>query len=457
MINDEVEVEVKKALEEGASEERLQALDYIQQAIALNNTDHYDDAIVLLEKAIEIDPMFPECYIQMGNTYMLKSEYVDAEKMYKKALLLDKNLGIAYFNIGNIYSLTGNADEAILNYNKALSSGYDNDDIEYFITLAYEEKKDIDLALRHVTKAIAFNPNRAGLRVKKMMLYITKGELEDALKIADELILANGELFEGYHFKFEILCAMNKMQEAEETIDIALARFPEDMGFIYDKVKCLAMLERFDEALSLIDKSEEIEGYDRQKSNLLYLKAQIYGQQEKIEEAYKTAKIALECENPGEPNEDIRYFLMNLSLVFKDFEMNYKYASELVEMHNENYFFRAALYYQAFSAKKLNRENWKDLYKKAITYYRNATLKDPGQIEAYLYRAMSLKDIGDYEKAQEMLAVIETLVGDIPEIHIVRAEIYEEQNDEKNAKIEREKVVALKPEMKDIYAGKGNE
>ena len=102
--------------------------------------------------------------------------------------------------------------------------------------------------------------------------------------------------------------------------------------------------------------------------------------------------------------------------------------------------------------KNLNRDaEAKTAYRQAIMIYRNETLKRPAQLDAYLYRAMALRDLEDYDKALEVIDLVISLNEKIAEPHTIRADIYRKQGKLAEAKAEEDTAVLLKPELKALY------
>ena len=105
-------------------------------------------------------------------------------------------------------------------------------------------------------------------------------------------------------------------------------------------------------------------------------------------------------------------------------------------------------YTASFCCKNLGKqEEAVYLYKEASTLYRLATLENPAAVDVYLYRAMCLKDLEEYDKALEMLEFVENLSGEVAEIYTIRASIYREQGKSALAEEELRKAYKLKPEL----------
>jgi len=81
---------------------------------------YLEKAKVAAEKALELDPEYPEAYNNMGVVYYLCGRYDMAFKNCSKALELDDTFAIAYNNLGSIYACQGRFELAVESWKKAL-------------------------------------------------------------------------------------------------------------------------------------------------------------------------------------------------------------------------------------------------------------------------------------------------------------------------------------------------
>ena len=94
--------------------------------------------------------------------------------------------------------------------------------------------------------------------------------------------------------------------------------------------------------------------------------------------------------------------------------------------------------------------------KEANSYYRLCTLKHPEAADAYLYRAMCLKDMEEYDKALEMIEFVDKITNGIVEVHTLRAEIYRALGKEAQAEEEMQKAYQEKPELRNVFEKEEN-
>lgn len=100
--------------------ENLESLEYLNQTRYFVGAGQYDDALEYVNKAIAVDKMNKELYVQKCIVLANMDRYEEALDEAKNALKLDKSFGEAYYHLGNIYLMTGNQASGLENYNTEL-------------------------------------------------------------------------------------------------------------------------------------------------------------------------------------------------------------------------------------------------------------------------------------------------------------------------------------------------
>lgn len=71
-----------------------------------------DQALKLLEKAVELDPNFPEAYVELGRAYFDNRQYRLAIAAYQRAVQLNTSLSEAYYGLSQAYARFGDIEKA---------------------------------------------------------------------------------------------------------------------------------------------------------------------------------------------------------------------------------------------------------------------------------------------------------------------------------------------------------
>ena len=435
------------------NEEMLQARDLNQQGSMLLKAGNIQAAKEKFEKAMELEPMLMESYRNCGELFMLTGEYQEAKNYYKKALLIEKD-GEVYFKYGNACFMNDEPHEGLEYYNRALSAGFDSDEMLFFMGMACEHMNDDRMALRYIQKAINKNPSRPDYKVKKISVLLRLGLLEDAKAAAEELILNDPELYDGYHMKTAILNEEKNFEEAVKFSKMASEKFPEDADLFYDYAQSLALWGKYDEVLAVSARAKKLRYYENAKQRFLLLEAEIEAEKGHIDTAIDRCLecVDFETESSADLKDSARFLLINLYLTKPDFDSALTQAKAIIEQDRQNSYYYAAMYFRPYCLRQLGREeDAVNYYNEAISLYRLATLTDPEAFEAYLYRTMCLKDVGRYDEALELLDFMEQLTGgEIAEVYTIRADIYELTDKKALAKEEMEKAYGLKPQLREI-------
>jgi tetratricopeptide (TPR) repeat protein len=97
-----------------------------EEAVALNNQAteimivNPDSALILLDKAIEIDPNFSAAYSNMATIFCSKGDYENAIKSANLLTKVDPDLAEAVTFLGMLYDFTGQPDNARVQYQRAI-------------------------------------------------------------------------------------------------------------------------------------------------------------------------------------------------------------------------------------------------------------------------------------------------------------------------------------------------
>ena len=432
------------------TESFIEAQDLNQQGVALFRTGNFNAAREKFEKAIDLEPMLMDSYKNYGDLYLAAEEYKEAKKYYKKALLIEKS-GVVYFQYGNACFLNDEPHEGLEYYNLALSAGYDSDEMFFFMGMAYEHMNDDKMALRYIQKAISKNPSRPDYKVKKISVLLRMDLLSEADSAINELILNDPELYDGYHMKTALYLQNKDYENAVKFSKEASQKFPEDADLFFDYAQSVALTKRFEEALRILENAKKLKYYADASAKFILLEAEIYAEKGEIEIAIEKCEECITFEKGNEFNSNARFMLTNLYISKLDFEKAFLQSSKIAEHNAHDSYYFAAIYYRAYCLKNLNRnEEAGKYYQEAISLYRLETLQNPEAFDAYLYRAMCLRDIGEYDKALEMLDFMENLSDKIAEVYTIRADIYKLTGKQGLMKEELEKAYEIKPELKGV-------
>ena len=427
-------------------DESTDAIEYVQQAELLIGQQMYQEALCYIEKAKKSNQMLPDIYLAEGIAYANLDEYDFAKKSFEKARMLDNENPVVYYHLGNVAFVNEDHVEGVKNYNKAIALGFTDSRLYYNLALVYEQRGEVDMAIRNYSKAIYHDPLEPVYRVRKASLYLQAGDFEEALQASEELMVNCPDQFEGYHIASGSYILLKKYDEAEVILERAEILFPEDTDIIFDRIRLLVVRQKFEEAIRYIEKLENITTSYMDKRNLIVEKAKLYMQQEKLEEAAELLESTREYEKEDQIHTESHYYLLNIYMILEKYEQLLEHAQILMKVDPADNFSTAGRYYQALALKKIGKDS-DDAYEEAISYYRKRTFEDATSFDAYLFRCMCLKDIGEYEKALELLDYVMLLYKDSADLHVIKSQILRLQGEISKADVEIAAAKAINPNI----------
>ena len=415
-----------------------------EQGKTLFSCNKYMEAIKKYEQAMIEDPMYLPTYFNACEAYIMADMFEDAKKMMKRVLMVEKNNGEAYFHLGNIALLEEDYEEGKVQYAKAINCGNDIPQIYINLASVAEENDEWEEAVAYYTKAIVRDRTCYVAKIRKTEIYFMLNKFVEALNSAEDLIETNPEIFEGHHLKFIILATQNKLTEAEKVLEKAQRMFPDDQGFVLDKVKLLELQEKYDEALELLE-SEKLEMVPQEV--ICTEKARLLIALNRIEEA----KYILENYSNEPVMAEMQKVLITIYLEEKNYEGILNSAKRIIslEEYDSNYF--SALYFKSYALKMIgNIAEAEESYTETLKIMQQACSINSGVLDLYIYRAICYRELKNYEKANEMLEYVATVDENIAEIYYIRYLIYSDLNDER-AESELSKAKALNPDVAAIF------
>lgn len=407
--------------------DKTEAIEYLNQAKFFLGSERFEDGIDSINKAIAIDRMNVEYYIYKSILLANLERFDEAIIELNNALKVDRKCAEAYFHLGNMALLKNDKNNGIENYNKAIAYGYDDAQIYFNLGMMYEEDGDDELAIRNYSKAILKDPLRVDARVRKAQIYIANEKYPEALETLNELILADPDLFEGYHLKSVLLAEMGKIDEAAQVIDEAVALFPKDPAFVIDRINLYVINNEVDKAREVIASLQQNYELDLlQKRQIELEKSRIYALEadiENVEASLLQAKKYSKEYNEYNIDPEATFLLVSTSIELKKYDNAISYCQELINYDTLQYSIPAYYMMPYAYAQKGEDDKAKELYKEAVSKLRAITLKDPEIADGYFFRVLCLKELKEFDKANELCDYLLKVDANSAQFHSLKAEV----------------------------------
>lgn len=395
--------------------DNTQVLDYIAQGDALAAEEKFRDALEYYNKAEALDPLNESVYISKGVCYANLEDFTEAKKQFEKSLKINRNSGTALFQLGNIFAMLGDGEKSLESYNQAVLSGFKDAQLFFNIGLINEQQNKFDAAVRNYKKAVHTDPSRSDIYIRMTLVLLKANRITEAVDALDETIRTSPDLIDAYHLKFNILLNERNLTEATKLLDSTDNVFPEEPTFIFDRIALLVAEGKNDEAMTKLNAIDEDSLDDTESKRKLHMqKAQITAYKGDVAETIaelEKAKTIFEV-NGGFDFENT-LLLTSCYTKTEDYEMVLKYSRAILAVPDDNSAKDTARYYEPYALKMLGlMEEALPLYKEAIEAYRNDSLAHPGFLDPYIMRSLCLKDIGEYDKAVELMDYVLKLKPD---------------------------------------------
>tara|TARA_B100000686_G_C16767932_1_gene963087 strand:+ start:733 stop:2199 length:1467 start_codon:yes stop_codon:yes gene_type:complete len=160
---------------------------YNNLGIILYSLKDYKKAIACYKKAIEIKPSFPDAYNNLGASLQNSGDLDGAAACYEKAIKIKSDYISAYNNLGNVLNELGKYKKAIdccekvIKFNPNYASAYNN------LGNSFKKIKDYKKAISNYDKAIKVNPDYIGAHNNLGKILRESGRFNEAIKSFEKI------------------------------------------------------------------------------------------------------------------------------------------------------------------------------------------------------------------------------------------------------------------------------
>jgi protein O-mannosyl-transferase len=215
----------------------------------------FDEAIMLLSEALEINPRLVEGLDTLGNALQKVGRYEEAMMAFTEALELDptnakeqNNLAKVQNNFGFFLTEQNRLDEAIPHLTAALKSRPEFPEALYNLGNVWFTKGNISEAISHYEKAVRLSPAYADAQCNLGMALLKAGKAESALPHVEAAIRLKPDFARAHHHLSEILFQLGRFPESEAEARRAVQLEPEQPLMQYQLALALDAQKKWPEA-----------------------------------------------------------------------------------------------------------------------------------------------------------------------------------------------------------------
>ncbi|MGQ0762386.1 MAG: tetratricopeptide repeat protein [Acidobacteriota bacterium] len=140
------------------------------------STKNYDEALTLLKRVVEIDPIDFQAWTQLGTVYLGLKKFDEADSSYSKAIEIRPSFFPALLNLGRLRLMTQKYEAAVDVLTQAITQRKDSADANFYLGEAYLQVKKGTLGARYLYEAIRLDPvGQADAHLRLATLYNAAG------------------------------------------------------------------------------------------------------------------------------------------------------------------------------------------------------------------------------------------------------------------------------------------
>lgn len=261
--------------------------------VLAKQTGRDDEALKLIEHAIELDPEYAEAHFNLGNILAGRGSLDRAIACYQKAIELQPDYSEAKFNLGDALLKAGRIDDAIASLKSAIHSKPQYVAAHSLLGTAFAAKGDNAESIAAYQRAIELMPNFAeaynnvGQPLKKV------GRLDDALAAFRRAIQLKPDFAEAHSNLSGVLADKGDLDGAIAACRRAIELMPDYAEAHFNLGNSLLVANKLDEAIASYRRAIQIKPDYAEALDNLGNALNIAGQPDAAIEYFKRA-IALQ-------------------------------------------------------------------------------------------------------------------------------------------------------------------
>ena len=269
-------------------------LGYLARGVALSIFSKYEESLLDINKAIQLNPDYADSFNQRGITSYKNKDLAQALIDFEKAIELDPTNAQAYFNRGTVYYNSNEYENAILDFNLAieLDPGYS----EVYInrgTLFYN-KREFDKAISDYDKAIEIVPNYSIAFLNRGILYLNTKDYDKAISDFNKVIELDSNSAYAYFNRGVAYHYQEEYDKALKDYDKSIELDPVHANTYFNRGVLFANKNDQEKALVEYNKALEI---DPQYVNAYINRGSVYYDNKEYEKAIQDFNEALKLDS----------------------------------------------------------------------------------------------------------------------------------------------------------------
>ncbi len=248
----------------------------------------------------------PEPYIRLALTQVKAGNFDQALINLRRALEVDPDLVLTRFQLGEVLREQGKPKEAAEQYRHTLRIDPNHAEAHNALGLILKEQQQTELAMEHFRQALRSDPLSADAHANSGMIFLHQGKLEGASRQFHSALQIEPDSAEAYRSLGVAQAELGRQQEAIGAFQRAIRLKPDYSEAYYNLGLAQAELGRQEEAIEAFSQAIRLKpDYAEAHSSL----GVAYGQRGRFQEAVDTFKQAIR----SDPDFDEAYSNLGLA------------------------------------------------------------------------------------------------------------------------------------------------
>jgi tetratricopeptide (TPR) repeat protein len=221
----------------------------------LRRQDKLRLALVSFEKAVAMDPNYPEAWCNRGLVYQSAGDNKNAEASFFRAVQLDPNLPQAHYNLGVLYESQGKTDQAIQAWRQTLRLVPDHVEALNNLGVVLTRRGELEQAIELLNRAIQVRPDTAAAYANLASAVSQTGaaRLDEAIDLSRQGVHLAPEMAETHYNLAEILMRADQLDEALPHAQTAVQIQPDLLPATSVLAAIYERMNRGDDALEVYE------------------------------------------------------------------------------------------------------------------------------------------------------------------------------------------------------------
>jgi len=239
-------------------QQKVQVAYLLQKGLALHQKNKLQEAKVIYEQILKIDPYHFDAYALLGLLSCQKKQFTQAVNFLSKALQINPNHAETCFNKGLALKQLKRFDESIAVYDKAITLKPDYDEAYFTRGNALQETKRFEEALDSYDQAISIKPDYPDALYNRGIVLKELKRFDEALSSYSQAISIKPRFAEALNNQGLLLHELRRFDEAISSFDKAIEISPYLVEAYYNFGNALLELKRYDEAIVMYNEAIRI-------------------------------------------------------------------------------------------------------------------------------------------------------------------------------------------------------